>query len=294
MGSTIEDADALLAGSGFVRLPARVIHVVGEDAASWLNGQLTQDVTPLEVGDCAYGVVTSVKGKIQADTWIHRVSDDAFQLVVPADKQEELLEQFDRHLIMEDAELSSIFGGILLSGSGALPTIAGDFQVHPSQRLATPGWDVLADETQLASAVSALEASGYLEVSEAGFELARLRNGAPRFGIDFDASRYPQEAGLRHAVSFTKGCYVGQEVVCMLENRGRLSRRLVRLRSDTMLEAGLPVSSTDAKIGEITSVTQDRQEVWAFAYIKTAQAEPGTEVRVGDGAVATIESLVGA
>ena len=67
-------------------------------------------------------------------------------------------------------------------------------------------------------------------VSEAGFDLARVRAGRPRFGRDFGAQQYPQEAGHKQrAVSFGKGCYLGQEVVCTLENRGRLTRRLVRL-----------------------------------------------------------------
>jgi hypothetical protein len=126
-------------------------------------------------------------------------------------------------------------------------------------------------------------------VSEQGFELARVRSGRPRFGRDFWDQHYPQEAGLKDlAVSFSKGCYLGQEVVCTLENRGKLTRVLVRLAlgEGPAPEAGAELhdAAGGGNPGQLTSVVHDPETggTLALGYARRAQSAVGTELRAGN------------
>ena len=123
----------------------------------------------------------------------------------------------------------------------------------------------------------------------------------PRFAVDFGERTYPQEAGLkRRALSFEKGCYHGQEVVCMLENRGQVTRSLVRLRLGGPAVAGAEVRRGDDVVGEVTSVSETfggrggsaAPDVRALAFVKRAHAEAGGSLEIG-GRPATIEGAAG-
>jgi folate-binding protein YgfZ len=132
-------------------------------------------------------------------------------------------------------------------------------------------------------------------VDDDAFALAALRAGRPRFGVDFGDRQYPQEAGLRErAVSFTKGCYLGQEVVCTLESRGQLVRKLVQLASSSPIAAGARIRLDDeSELGAVTSSAFDpaRNETLALGYVKRARAVAGQAVRVDD-AEATITRVL--
>jgi folate-binding protein YgfZ len=125
------------------------------------------------------------------------------------------------------------------------------------------------------------------EVDETGFELARLRAGRALFGRDFWDQHYPQEAGLiARAVSFNKGCYLGQEVVCTLESRGRASRHLVRLEAP--MQSGLApganlIDGENREVGQLTSIAPDpdRERAIGLGYVKTTVVA-GAELRAGE------------
>jgi folate-binding protein YgfZ len=136
---------------------------------------------------------------------------------------------------------------------------------------------------RLAARVAA--ASGVL-ATDAEWEAVRIEEGVPRFGVEADGTLYPQEAGLEKlAVAFDKGCYLGQEVVYMLENRGHVKRRLVPLEVDGAepLARGEGVTTADgAAVGEVkSSLVGPSGKPVAIALIKWAQASPGTELRAG-------------
>jgi tRNA-modifying protein YgfZ len=152
-----------------------------------------------------------------------------------------------------------------------------------------------------------LEAQAPLIAPEA-YELARVRLGQPLFGVDFDEHQYPQEAGLKASVSFQKGCYLGQEVVCTLENRGRLNRHLCLLRSESgdAVESGsaltlpAPPAGTEAQptaaepAGNLTSAVWDPSlgATRALGYVRRLHAKPGNTLFAGPHRM-TIERLVG-
>src|SRR5262249_38673469 len=160
----------------------------------------------------------------------------------------------------------------------------------------------LVPESELAAKLSELaaraEALGGARVDEAGFELARLRAGRGRFAADFGEQNYPQEAGLQAlAGSFNKGCSLGEDVVCTLENRGRLNRRLVRLEG-TATELAVGAELLDAEgqaVGQITSRVADPEsgQLLALGYIKHARAQVGSQLTSG-GAELRVVATAGA
>ncbi|MEO7110704.1 MAG: glycine cleavage T C-terminal barrel domain-containing protein, partial [Polyangiaceae bacterium] len=150
---------------------------------------------------------------------------------------------------------------------------------------------IVADESAIANVeatlTEALTSAGAIAVDETGREIFRQELGVPRFGLDFDLTTYPQEAGLeKRAVAFDKGCYLGQEVVCMLELRGHVKRKLVSLAVDG---AAAPkhgddvLDSAGEKIGQVTSASvSPTLGVLALAMVKAAHMEAGTELKIGD------------
>lgn len=286
-----DEADALLASLGVrVRDDLVLARVLGDDRLSWLNGQLTADARKASPGVSVYALAVTVRGKIMADVWV-LVRGDELAVLLPTDAASTVLESFERQIIMDDVTLErdDSLGVLSIQGPRAAELLAaaalGDVEHHACDELGVGGSFVLAPRAEIHAlhdrARAAAEALGGRAVSEAGFELARLRRGRPRFGVDFGIEHYPQEAGLeQRAVAFDKGCYLGQEVVCTLENRGRLTKELVRLRGRdpaASLGPATPLTTPDGTtIGLLTSTaTEPDGTLHALGYVKRAQAAQG-------------------
>jgi hypothetical protein len=264
--------------------------VTGNDRQSWLNGLVTNDVAKLAVGAASYGLAVSQKGRILADMLVFR-DPERVLLVIPRASSAELRAHFDKYLIMEDAEVHEAPLAVLVAHgpkSAELLERAKGKGAHGAL-LDTTGLGgalLLAErELDLSSDVAAL---GGVVGDAAGWEALRLERGIPAFGADFDASTYPQEAGLeKRAVSFDKGCYLGQEVVCMLEMRGHVKRKLVPVLLEPGATASVGASvadSTGAEVGKLTSVVQHPawKQAVGLAMVKLAQTEADTALRVGE------------
>jgi hypothetical protein len=244
----------------------------------------------------------TVKGKILADVWVYDRGEDRFWLAVPTVSVEPLLESFDGQIIMEDVEVQRDDGHSVITVVGPKAAKVGDVLdddawIFPTARLGESR-DVIVsagDDATFVALVKAAEGVGGGAVDEAAWELARVRRHTPRFAADFDSRNYPQEAGLKErAVSFQKGCYLGQEVVCMLESRGKLSKRLVALSlpGDVRPEVESEISAEGKGVGRITSSVRDGDAALALGYVKAAYAEVGAKVDVG-GAAAEVKAIVG-
>lgn len=292
MGDTAEQARWLRETVGIRALPMAAIRVTGEDARSWLNGQITNDMSRTEPGDAVYALAVDTKGKIASDLWALDLGEDGFDLVVPPDRLEPLLAHLDKYVVMEDVDLEGR-PVTVISAQGPRHGELG-LSGFACDRLGSGGTDVLDGDR--AAAVAAAEALGGGEVSAEAWELARLRAGRPALGRDFDDKTLPQEAGLRDlAVSFTKGCYVGQEVVCMLETRGQLRRRLVQARADALPEPGAEVTADGVAVGTVRSgaIDPDDGRAWIHALIKRKHAVPGAALETATGAMTVREVLGG-
>lgn len=296
--SLAEQAEFLESSAGVrARTDITLVRVSGDDRVSWLNGQVTNDVRKIAPGESVYALAVTVRGKIMADLWVVDRGSDV-RVFLPESARQTVLASFEQQIIMEDVELTTEPSLRVVSVQGARAREALDASgllgcdVYAVDELGHGGLWVVTSEAEhagvLAQLVAGAQSAAGGEVTEDGFELARLRAGRPRFGRDFDEQNYPQEAGLKQlAVSFNKGCYLGQEVVCTLENRGRLTRQLARLEqvSGEPPSAGSALQDGEgAKPGALTSVVVDPRlgHALALGYVKRAQTAPDTELHAGD------------
>lgn len=275
------------------------ILVHGKDRTSWLNGLVTSDLAKLPPGHASYGLLVEKKGRIQADLAIVP-SETALVIAAPRALRDGILATLDHYLVMEDAELApGDLDFFFAHGprSGELRELAPYFGLLDligtgGAVLAVPTAERAAFDARLADALAKL--GGVLGDDE-GWNAVRIERGLPRFGVEFDTTAYPQEASLEKlAVSFDKGCYLGQEVVYMLENRGHVKKKLVPLdlEGDGALPAGEAVTTPDgANVGEIKSsvIGPLSNAPVAIAMVKWAQAKPGTELRAA-GRVARVRA----
>lgn len=256
------------------RLEERRLKVHGEDAREWLNGQLTCDLRDASPGSATYGLILSSKGKLISDVWVLEHPEDGdeqhFSLSLPAHRADAAFERLDRFLVMEDVELS--FGDealVSVQGKGARVVLSEratkGTPIWPTTRLDTEGAEVWLAAPEADALVAAI---GPTPMS--AFEDARVEAGIPALGQDMGDSTLPQEVGLHGAVSFNKGCYVGQEPVIMLEHRGKPPKRLVRMRVESA-SVGDVVLSGERNVGRITSVHSSRP--LALALIKRKHLE---------------------
>lgn len=276
----------------------RLLRVAGEDAESWLNGQVTADVRGLSQGEARYALTVTVKGRVITDLW---VAHDAQGLVLslPSSTYDAALAAYEKHIIMEDVELSPCPDLRVVTVQGpAAPELRATLepvvpQLTCARLFPRPGFDLWTPLPELEALLDRLERAAAAlaggRVDEAGVAQAHVVLGVPRTAIDFGLDTYPQEAGLKQrAVSFSKGCYVGQEVVYMLENRGQPARRLAQLECPAgELAAGDPVLDGDGKrVGALTSVAEPQPagaaSRLALAYLKRSSAELAARVRVRD------------
>lgn len=280
-----------------VRLADRSgIVVRGKDRLTWLNGLVTCDLAKLGPGSGAYGLIVEKKGRIQTDLYlVPAKGEDVVALAVPASLREATLATLDHYLVMEDAELEPAdLAFFHVHGEGARAVadeldapFAGALDVLGSggAALAVPSAESAAFEERLARALA--KVSGTI-LDDDRWNAVRIEHGLPRFGVEVDATLYPQEAALeRLAVAFDKGCYLGQEVVYMLENRGHVKRKLVPLDvdGDAPLAAGDAVTTSEgATVGDVkSSVVGPRTgRPVAIAMVKWAQSKPGTVLKIGD------------
>ena len=297
----VAPAKALLETVG-VRLLSdiAVLEIAGDDAQSWLNGQMTNDVALSKPGDATYGFVINVKGKILTDVWaLH--GQDGFQLLVYKPSVEALLPHFDKYIIMEDVEVTPRPDLSVLTVQGPLAgKVVGEHnEAFPCNRLGTVGFDLVVASKDAHKCLHELAAAaaklGGCDVSEAGWELVRLRLGVPRMGVDFDERSYPQQTGLKErAISFNKGCYLGQEVVCMIESRGQVSKTLTMLTGTQTPGVGTTVEDSDGKeVGRITSATWDPAGKLALAIglLKASAAEVGHVVMASESPLEVVSTV---
>jgi folate-binding protein YgfZ len=275
---------------------AAVLVVTGTDRVSWLNGLVTCDLAKVPVGGAAYGLAVAQKGRIITDLEI-LILPESVACTVPRAQIGPLREALERYLIMEDAETRAEVDAIhvwRVHGPRSPEVLEAARAAGAEGALLDAtglGGAVILARGDLRSTVAAKATIG----DEAGWEALRLERAIPRWGRDFDATMYPQEASLeKRAVSFEKGCYLGQEVVCMLEMRGHVKRKLVSLvlaRGEPPPKGAPITNAAGEAIGEITSAVTSPTlgAPVALGMIKFTLAKAGGEVRVAGGAARIVE-----
>jgi folate-binding protein YgfZ len=295
-----EVREAATTGALLVQAPhLGTIEVTGPDRQSWLNGLVTSDVAKLVPGRVSYGLVLVKIGRIVSDVYVLPAGD---RLLVAGQRDRIALleEHFEKYLIMEDAahrDASSEYAWIFAQGPRATEVAAAaaamsgvaagtvDLQGAPDGVIAV----AIARQAEVTADLVA-KFPDVVRGSEDDAEQLRIRRFLPRWGVDFGEKNYPQEAALEKiAVSFNKGCYLGQEVVCRLEMRGHVIKKIVPLRIAGEPPAhGAEVRSTDGKVlGSVSSAVRDDAGAVGLAMVRIDFAEPGTKLDVG-GREATV------
>lgn len=268
---TILDA---LARKVVVEENRRTLRVSGKDAVSWLNGLVTCDVATANSERAVYGLLLTKQGKILTDLQIAKSGQDLL-LGIDETVFDSVRDLLDRYLVMEDAELEVAPGLSWLHVIGPdAGSVASTFAVARggSDWLRVAGTVLVIPSEQRANALAELTGTGTVHATPSDTELLRLALAFPKFGVDYGNDDNPHEASLdRRAVSWTKGCYLGQEVVCMQDMRGRVKRRLVALEVPGVspsVDTEVRVASEAEPVGRITSVASDGQRAFCMARLR--------------------------
>jgi folate-binding protein YgfZ len=303
-----EDA-ALRDGCGLVDRSERgKLALTGTEAKQFLHGQVSNDIEALEPGAGCYAAFLDHKGKMQGDL---RVLDLGDELWLDCERValQDLFNMIRRYKLGLDVELHkrtlecallSLIGPDARRVAGVeMPAVEhacarGVLGGAAVVRVVTDlGVDVICAAEDPARVRGALEAAGAVPVSEAAAEVMRVESGRPRYGVDLDQSVIPQEAGLNErAVSFSKGCYVGQETVARLHYRGKPNRHLRGLRLSEPAPRGAELRLGERVVGRLGSVVVSRRLGPIALAIIRREAAPGDRLAVeGSAAAAEVVEL---
>jgi folate-binding protein YgfZ len=280
---------------GVVERPERGLLIVsGPEAAEYLQGQLTNDTEAIEPGRWIYAALLDRKGHMQADMRVLRPGEGPELWL---DLEPEGLAAASRHLQMykigrEVEVVGASDGHTLLSLIGPRATeIARAVESVPLRT--EVGVDLIVPAAERNRIRDALLAAGAVEVSPEAAEILRIEAGRPRFGAEMGTETMPAEAGIvEQAVSFTKGCYIGQETVARLHYKGKPNRHLRGLRLSAPARAGAALRLGEKEVGILGSAAVSPAFGPVGLAILRREAEPGATVAVGeDGVTAEVVAL---
>jgi len=306
-----QELGALLIGCGVFDLGWRAqIAVRGEDKLRWLSGMVTNAVQQLADGAGNYSFLLNAQGRIQGDAYVYRAQDEVL-LDTSADQVEPLMQHLDRFIIMDDVTLvdhREEWTSLGLAGPGtaallatlgiAIPQVntdhpirfvetthaAGTLTVIASAGVLSPQVQILCAPSQIANLWKLFVEAGAQPCGIHALEALRILEGLPRYGADLNDRDLPQETSQTRALNFTKGCYLGQEIVERIRSRGAVHKALRQfsLQGD---KPTLPadISQGDKVVGTLTSAvslkTADGPAIYALGMIRseaTAKASPLT------------------
>ena len=329
-GDSEAEYRALRNGFGLVDLSHRgLVRVRGRDSQRFLNAMLSNNTADLQPGQGCYATFLNPKGHMVTDVVVY-AEEESYLLEVEPHVLQTFLEAIDFFVISEDVTFDDESGGraalgvqglqasdvvVLMTGEESLRGLAP--YGHQSCRIANhdvwmanrsytrePGYLLLVEPAAAEKVWTALRDLGQGEelqgcaVGLQALDTLRIESGKPRFGIDMTDATLPVEANLLEAISYTKGCYVGQEVIARIDARGHVNRQLtgLLLGEVELPAAGSKLFSPDREVGWITSAAQSpaMQQTIALAYVRREFLEPGTplQMRTDAGDVpATVTAL---
>jgi len=284
--------------------------MTGEDRVRLLHAMTTQNIQEIAVGSGNYTFFLNAQGRILGDANVFAFEDHLLLDTEPEIRQK-LYEHIDRYIIADDVTLEDATGTtatIAIEGPGAAGIMATLGAPVPDAEYATAAWGnrlvarvnstgaggffVFLPAAEKADVLASLGAAGVPEATPEDGRVVRIENGRPRYGEEITERYLVQETGQLQAVHFSKGCYLGQEIVERVRSQAQIHRVLHRLEIDSAQPpaAGLKLTSGEAAAGEIASAAYSpaRGKVVALAYVRTQFAQPGTAVQAGDAAARVV------
>jgi len=290
----VADYDAFRLSAGTLELPRDFVRVAGEDAVSFLQGQLSQDVAVLAAGASTWALLLAPQGKVVAFLRVLRVGEEELVLETDAGFGPAVIERLNRFKLRVKADIDPLDWRCVavrgprsheLAAAGTGTVVVADWPGLPGADLIGPAPD---------------PPPGVAQCSAEAYEAVRIEAGIPVMGRELDEGTIPAEAGVvDRSVSFTKGCYTGQELVARIDSRGgnvpRRLRGLVFLADTAAAPPGATVVFEDKEVGVVTSVafSPGQAAAVALAYVRRA-VEPPTDVDLrwdGGSSSARVEVL---
>ena len=302
--------------------------LTGADRARFLHGQVTNDIKGLALGAGRYAALVTAKGRMESDLYIYSLADELLLDFEPG-LRDAVARRLEKYVVADDVQVvdvAPLYGLLSVQGPAAGAAVAalglfpdlpstvlhsrkledatlGELYLVNQPRLGTSGFDLFVPAAALAAAAGRLlvavsSVSGRL-CGWPAFETARIEAGIPRFGPDMDETNFPQECGIeQRAVSYSKGCYIGQEVLNRIHTMGHVNRELRGLRLAERLaalpEKGDKLFQRDKEVGVITSAVASialRANI-AMGYVRSEANRPGTELTLRSGGSETIARVV--
>ena len=293
------------------------IRLTGRDRLTYLQGLLTNDVAALTAGSGMYAAILTPQGRMISDMRVFELGD-AVLLDLPAAQTPRVASHLADFIFSEDAVVEDVSGTLahlLVIGPGAAKALGtGPLRPFETRQMTSGGveitvaghdelgvtaFDVFAPAPAQEPLLRALAAAGVATIDDETVEVLRVEAGTPRFGVDMTEDTIPLEAGIEdRAISLTKGCYVGQEVIIRVLHRGqgRVARRLVGLvfpPDASPPSPGEPLRAGDRQVGAITSAAWSPAlaRPIALGYVHRDFASPGVDVRAAQAGLATVSAL---
>jgi folate-binding protein YgfZ len=309
-GNVRAEFAALLSSCGISDLRARTkIALTGGDRVRWLNGMVTNNIRDLAAGHGVYAFLLSPQGHILGDLYAYNRGDS---ILIDSDESQsdKLLATFDRYIIMDDVEVANISDklsvvgiagpkarevlravGFAMSELEPLQSVDVDWQNVPvtvvrGDNPSVESFELWLGPDQVTPLWNALTKAGATLVGTTALELLRIAAGIPRYGQDIRERDLPQETEQQRALHFSKGCYIGQEIVERIRSRGNVHRKFTGFEVRGALPAvGTKIQVDGRDIGEITSAASlplaGGERLVALGYIRREIATPGRQFQVG-------------
>lgn len=291
----LEQYRALREGFGYVELTGwSSVTLTGADRQAFLNNFCTNNVKQLQPGEHCEAFLTNVKGKVRAHVLVNAREKELVLVAFPG-QAESIVSHLDRYVIREDVQLRDTTAErsfVLISGGdGAGPGLTHDAWIRWHLLHAAVCGLVEATPAALPNVLNELKGEGATACSAAAFDALRIESGTPQFGVDFDDENLPQEVGRDElAISFIKGCYLGQETVARIDALGHVNQGIAGLRFDggETPAPKLELMQGDKSAGHITSATYSPElgAPLALAMVRRQSQPPGTRL---DSSVGTCE-----
>jgi len=288
----------------FDRPGSTLLEIVGKEAASFLHNLSTNDIKSLVIGQGVEAFFCTHTARVLGHGYVTCLEAERFWVDADPGQSGTLFKHLDKHFISEQIELtdrSAEIAALRLAGADAASLVPGAADLKPLQITAIEndvwlrrfsGWnlptlDLFGPASALAGWRRKLLEAGCSLGDESLAETIRIESGLPKFGVDMDAERFVVELDrIPQAISYAKGCYLGQEPIVMARDRGQVNRRLLGLEMGAAEppSSGQKVTRDGGEIGVVTSSVRSARlgQTIALAYLRRGHWEPGAGVRIGE------------
>jgi aminomethyltransferase len=315
-GDTAAEFTALLQGAAIFDLGWQArLQIGGKDRTRWLNGMITNNIRDLSVGRGVYAFILTPQGHNQGDLTAYNRGE---YLLATTDRDQvaKVTAVLKKYIIMDKVEIEDLSEKLVsvgIAGPKAAETLTNagidvsqlelsqvadaiwqesEISIARNSHPQMNGYEIWLAPDQVERLWDALVAAGATPVGSDALEMYRIARGVPRYGIDLRERDLPQETGQEHALNFSKGCYIGQEIVERIRARGNVHRTFIGFEMEgEPPQPGTKVRANEKDMGEITSAARlPGGRTVAIGYLRREVAAPGTTVKVGEQS-ATVKNL---